>query len=55
MSSSARTSTFLTIAGVTVLGGFLAYALYFDHKRRNDADFRKKLRKSRGQVLKHTL
>jgi mitochondrial import receptor subunit TOM20 len=42
---SARTSTILTIAGVTVLSGALAYAVYFDYKRRNDAEFRKKLRK----------
>ena len=42
--SSSRTSTILTIAGVTVLGGALAYAVYFDYKRRNDAEFRKKLR-----------
>lgn len=46
MPSSSRTSTFLTIAGVTVLSGFVAYAIYFDYKRRNDVDFRKKLRES---------
>ena len=40
--SSSRTSTLLTVAGVTVLSGFLAYAVYFDYKRRNDTDFRKK-------------
>lgn len=43
-SMSSRTSTILTIAGVTVLGGALAYAVYFDYKRRNDVEFRKKLR-----------
>ena len=42
---SSRTSTILTVAGVTVLGGALAYAVYFDYKRRNDTAFRKKLRK----------
>ena len=41
---SSRTSTILTVAGVTVLGGALAYVVYFDYKRRNDAAFRKKLR-----------
>ncbi|GJE84992.1 MAS20-domain-containing protein [Phanerochaete sordida] len=51
-SSASRTSTFLTIAGVTVLSGFLAYAVYFDYKRRNDADFRKKLRKDKKRVEK---
>ena len=39
-----RTSSALTIVGVTILGGLLAYAAYFDYKRRNDVDFRKKLR-----------
>lgn len=40
-----RTTTVLTIAaGVTVVSGFIAYAAYFDYKRRNDAEFRKKLR-----------
>ena len=41
-----RTTTLFTIAGVTVVGGLVAYALYFDYKRRNDVDFRKKLRMS---------
>ena len=41
---SSRGSTIFTIAGVTVLGGLLAYAVYFDYKRRNDVEFRKKLR-----------
>lgn len=36
----------LTIAAVTVATGVLAYAVYFDYKRRNDAQFRKKLRMS---------
>jgi hypothetical protein len=39
-----RESTFFTVAGVTVITGLLAYAFYFDYKRRNDVDFRKKLR-----------
>lgn len=39
-----RTSTIFTIAGVTVVGGLVAYALYFDYKRRNDVEFRRKLR-----------
>lgn len=42
--SSARTSTIFTVAAVTVLGGLVAYAVYFDYKRRNDTEFRKKLR-----------
>ena len=39
-----RTFSFLTVAGVTLAGGLLAYAAYFDYKRRNDAEFRKRLR-----------
>lgn len=39
-----RTSTAVTTAGVTVAVGVLAYAAYFDYKRRNDTTFRKKLR-----------
>ena len=42
--SSSRTSTVFTVAAVTVLGGLVAYAVYFDYKRRNDGEFRKKLR-----------
>jgi import receptor subunit TOM20 len=34
----------MTVAGVAV-GGVLAYAVYFDYKRRTDANFRKQLRK----------
>ncbi|KAG5648783.1 hypothetical protein DXG03_000132 [Asterophora parasitica] len=41
----ARTSTILTIAGITAVGGVIAYAAYFDHKRRHNVEFRKKLRK----------
>lgn len=41
---SSRPTSVLTIAGITVVG-LVAYALYFDYKRRNDVDFRKKLRK----------
>ena len=40
------TSSILTIAGVTLVSGAIAYAVYFDNKRRNDAAFRKKLRAS---------
>jgi len=35
-----RTLTVFTVAGL----GVLAYAIYFDHKRRTDAKFRKRLR-----------
>ncbi|KIJ69854.1 hypothetical protein HYDPIDRAFT_184391 [Hydnomerulius pinastri MD-312] len=46
-----RTTTMLTVAGVTV-GGLVAYAVYFDYKRRTDANFRKQLRKDKKRVAK---
>ncbi len=45
-SGSGRSSPYLTIAAVTAAVGLAAYAVYFDYKRRNDVDFRKKLSKS---------
>jgi len=41
-----------TLTTLTLLGGLVAYAVYFDYKRRNDADFRKKLRKDKKRVDK---
>ncbi|KAF7798911.1 hypothetical protein EIP86_010139 [Pleurotus ostreatoroseus] len=52
MSALARTSTIFTIAGATVITGLVAYAFYFDYRRRNDASFRKKLRKEKKRVDK---
>lgn len=40
--TSSRTLTVLAVAGI----GALAYAAYFDHKRRTNAEFRKRLRTS---------
>ncbi|KAF8214060.1 hypothetical protein K438DRAFT_1915212 [Mycena galopus ATCC 62051] len=48
---SSRTSTVLTIAGIS-LCGIVAYAVYFDYKRRTDAEFRKKIRKENKRVNK---
>jgi len=48
---TSRTTSVLTIAGITALGIF-AYAVYFDYKRRNDVDFRKKLKKDKKRVDK---
>ena len=39
-----RSSAIFTLASVTILTGLVAYAVYFDYRRRNDAEFRKKLR-----------
>lgn len=36
----------------TLTAAALAYAVYFDHKRRSDPDFRKKLKKQQKQVSK---
>jgi len=38
------------MTGVTLIGGFLAYATYFDYKRRSDPTFRRRLRKEKKQV-----
>ena len=42
MSSS---GSYLTIAAVTAAVGLAAYAVYFDYRRRNDVEFRKRLSK----------
>jgi len=47
---SIRTSTIVAACVGTVVTGFIAYALYFDHRRRTDPEFRKALkRESRKQ------
>ncbi|KAF8345574.1 hypothetical protein F5887DRAFT_1074303 [Amanita rubescens] len=51
-SSSKSTTSVLAIAGITVATSLLAYIVYFDYKRRNDAVFRKKLRKDKKRVDK---
>jgi len=43
--SSLKPSTIAAIAGGTIVTGVLAYAVYFDHKRRNDPEFRKQLKR----------
>ncbi|KAI9752846.1 MAG: hypothetical protein M4579_005461 [Chaenotheca gracillima] len=40
-----KTSTVVAASVGTVVTGLLAYAAYFDHKRRNDPDFRKSLKR----------
>ncbi|KAI6024482.1 hypothetical protein EDC04DRAFT_2723876 [Pisolithus marmoratus] len=46
-----KTTTMLTVAGIAV-GGLVAYAVYFDYKRRTDTNFRKQLRKEKKRVAK---
>ncbi|KAF5363939.1 hypothetical protein D9756_000275 [Leucocoprinus leucothites] len=50
--SQAKTRNVLAIAAATLATGALAYVVYFDYKRRNDAQFRKKLRKEKKRVEK---
>ncbi|EJD01142.1 MAS20-domain-containing protein [Fomitiporia mediterranea MF3/22] len=50
--SRPSTSSILTITGITILGGFVAYAAYFDYKRRNDPTFRRKIRTQKKKVDK---
>ncbi|MCJ1256913.1 hypothetical protein MMC24_004738 [Lignoscripta atroalba] len=45
MSSSLRTSTIIAASIGTIFTGFVAYAIYFDHKRRTDPEFRKALKR----------
>jgi import receptor subunit TOM20 len=44
-SSSLKPSTIITISVGTIAAGLVAYAIYFDHRRRNDPDFRKQLKR----------
>lgn len=43
--SSLKPSTIAAISAGTIITGLLAYAAYFDYKRRNDPNFRKQLKK----------
>ncbi|KAJ7591478.1 hypothetical protein C8J56DRAFT_564590 [Mycena floridula] len=52
MSSSSRSTSITSLfLGITAVG-LVAYAVYFDYKRRNDAEFRKKLRKEKKRIDK---
>ncbi|KAF2197174.1 protein import receptor MAS20 [Delitschia confertaspora ATCC 74209] len=42
---SIRPATIAAISVGAIVTGFLAYAVYFDHKRRNDVEFRKNLKR----------
>jgi len=51
--SSGPSTTTLILATVgTLATAGLAYAIYFDHRRRSDPDFRRKLKKAQKQVSK---
>lgn len=51
-SSGIQTTTIVLATVGTLTAAALAYAVYFDHKRRSDPDFRKKLKKQQKQVSK---
>ena len=51
-SSSSSSRTTVIAATALVATGVLAYAVYFDYKRRNDVDFRRKLKKEKKRVNK---
>ncbi|KAH9482350.1 Mitochondrial import receptor subunit tom20 [Psilocybe cubensis] len=47
-----RSTSYITLAAVSLAAGLAAYAVYFDYKRRNDVEFRKKLKKEKKRVEK---
>ncbi|KAG9242561.1 mitochondrial import receptor subunit tom-20 [Calycina marina] len=47
-----QTSTIVAASVGTFATGLLAYAVYFDHKRRNDPNFRKQLKKESRKQLR---
>ncbi|GMF77009.1 unnamed protein product [Aspergillus oryzae] len=47
-----RTSTLVAASAGTVLTGLLAYAIYFDHKRQTDPEFRKSLKRNNRRLAR---
>jgi len=52
MSSSISTSTIVFATVGTVATGLVAYAVYFDYKRRHDVEFRKSLKREAKKQAK---
>ncbi|KAG8890492.1 hypothetical protein FRB98_007839 [Tulasnella sp. 332] len=50
MSTPISARSAITMGAISVVSGLIAYAAYFDYKRRNDPSFRKKLRKEKRRV-----
>lgn len=48
MEAPSRSTIFIALG--TVVAGIGAYAIYFDHRRRNDPEFRKKIRKEQRRL-----
>lgn len=47
-----RTSVLVAASAGTIVTGLLAYAVYFDHKRQTDPDFRKSLKRNNRRLAK---
>ncbi|PYH89114.1 putative mitochondrial import receptor subunit [Aspergillus ellipticus CBS 707.79] len=47
-----RTSTLVAATAGTIVTGLLAYAVYFDHKRQTDPDFRKSLKRNNRRLAR---
>ncbi|KAJ3501131.1 hypothetical protein NLJ89_g9479 [Agrocybe chaxingu] len=53
MDSGRSTTTFITVAAVTVAVGLAAYAVYFDYRRRNDTEFQKEKKRVQKSVAQN--
>ncbi|RAH61397.1 mitochondrial import receptor subunit [Aspergillus piperis CBS 112811] len=47
-----RTSTLIAATAGTIVTGLLAYAVYFDHKRQTDPEFRKALKRNNRRMAR---
>ncbi|KKK20574.1 hypothetical protein P175DRAFT_0530327 [Aspergillus ochraceoroseus IBT 24754] len=47
-----KTSTLVAASAGTIITGLLAYAVYFDHKRQTDPEFRKALKKNNRRLAR---
>ncbi|GKZ19926.1 hypothetical protein AbraIFM66951_001197 [Aspergillus brasiliensis] len=47
-----RTSTLVAATAGTIITGLLAYAVYFDHKRQTDPEFRKALKRNNRRMAR---
>jgi len=47
-----RTTTIMAASAGTILTGLLAYALYFDHKRQTDPEFRRALKRDNRRLAR---
>jgi import receptor subunit TOM20 len=52
MSAPIKTSTIIVATVGTIVTGLVAYAVYFDHRRRTDPEFRKQLKKESRRLAK---